>query len=167
MWDTKEIVGAIIATGLLSAFARELFDWLRSRRTKKQETRYIAMRAAIALEEFAEACASLCNEMEASQQVYGDVKASSLPPAPIYPDDVNWRLIDNEMADELLSFLNGISTKQREANYGANFESNPWELHTAAEGLGGIAWRLAKKLRERYGLTSRSYLDRIYPERPC
>lgn len=165
-WTWGGIVAFIAATGILSGAVSTAIsggiEWYRGRDRRKSERQFIALFSAVALEEFALRCANLAEEILAGHESYGQINADQLPPPPVYPADCDWRLMDLQDTEDLMSFLNAIKMLQADANYARLFENNPWALQTNCIKLGRRARTLANDLRAKYGLPEKDYLSPVF-----
>lgn len=167
-WTSREILGLIVATGVFSSFATFLFsgfsDALKDFLRRKRSARYAGLRCAIILERYAVDCWDIFVMSEGEYDRHRDVSPQPLPNAPVYPDDIDWNALDQSLAIEVLSFHNGSSIAQSQAEYARLWESNPFEFQTAAKERGLRALTLAGRLRERYKLGNSNELDRLWKD---
>lgn len=155
-WTTKEIVGTIIATGLVSAIFTTAMGWIGSafsswRRTR-QERSYLASRVAAALENYAAQCSSLWGNVGSEYDRYQEVSSSSLPRPPQFPADADWRCMKVGLAYKVLTFLNEIEAEDRYAKFARHFENNPFQVASGARDSGERALALASEVRRSINL---------------
>lgn len=160
-------LGSVIAlaatTGIFTALLNQLLtvlrEWWVSSSNKRARAGYHALRLAVLLEAYAEACADLIIENDnleppSPEQEFPDWNLK-LPDLPSYPDDAEgWRAIDLQLAARALNLRNRISGSQ--GIIFANREHTPEELgrvtdEEAAE-RGLEAWEIAVALRRKHGL---------------
>ncbi|WFU02296.1 hypothetical protein QA648_00485 [Rhizobium sp. CB3171] len=153
LWTSDKVVGAVIATGVVSASFRELIEFVKGHRKKRREARYLSVSAAVALEAFAIECKDLVDMMEANYEQYQAVGSINIPSPPKLPTDCDWRLIDVTLMNELLSFENGVRQAQADAEFSAHFEGNSWSHVSAVSELMEKAQGLAAQLRANIGLS--------------
>lgn len=165
-WTWEGIGAAIVATGILSGAVSTAIsggiELYRGRDKRRSERQFIALFSAVALEEFALRCANLAEEILAGHETYGQINADKLPPPPVYPADCDWRLMDLQDTEDLMSFLNAIKMMQADASYARIFEDNPWALQTNCIKLGRRARGLANGLRAKYDLPAKDYLASLF-----
>ncbi len=151
IWTTKEIVRAVIGTGVITAVLSPALTWLadfvRSHTRRKHAKTYLCMRVASILESYAIECAEL---VDASIAHYGQSQIPvtfSLPDPPVYPEDVDWHSLDARTAYRAMSFLNECEAQAASARYANDFQGNPFEAQEAAKRIGKKAHELANVLR--------------------
>lgn len=147
IWTTKEIVLAILGTGVVSGCATIAVDYIRSRSSRKRNRTYLCIRIATALESYAVNCAEL---LEAAAAHYGQTKTPliiSLPDPPVYPEDVDWHSVDPKIAYRVMSFLNEREAQAADARYVNHFEGNPFGTADAVQATGKRAYELANVMR--------------------
>jgi hypothetical protein len=152
IWTSQQIVGAVIATGLVSGGFREALDWLKGARRKRRELDYLSVSVAASLEAFAIECDDLHQGMEAYYENYKAVGSISIPAAPEFPKDCDWRLVEVTLLNELLTFGNRVRETQAKANFTHHFEGDVWSHASAVKELGERAAGLAERLRSAAGL---------------
>ncbi|WP_426236770.1 hypothetical protein [Pararhizobium sp. DWP1-1-3] len=151
IWTTREIVTAVVGTGVISAFASSALTWIgdivRFNSRSKRDKTYLCMRVTSALEAYAIRCAEI---IEAADAHYGQTKSPliiSLPEPPVYPHDIEWNSIDSKIAYRLMSFLNEYEARAADARHVSHFEGNPFDVQEAARSTGKKAYELANVLR--------------------
>ncbi|PDS41145.1 hypothetical protein CO668_30855 [Rhizobium anhuiense] len=153
IWTSKDIIAAVIATGLVSAAFRELIELAKVSWRKQSEVQYLCVSASIALEAFALECRELTEMMQATYHQRGVVGSISVPSPPKLPPDCNWRLIDITLMNELLSFENMVRKAQIDADLAAHFEGNTWSHTSEVLALMEKAKAVASQLRTNVGLS--------------
>jgi hypothetical protein len=148
-----------VSTGLATAVFNQFIGWLREamhdRASTKRDARYLAIRLAVMLEEFAIKCADRIGDNDLYRQTKGSVgtKWDSIPELPPYPDEADWRSLAPGLLSRVLTLRNALSLKGGGVVSGAD-----WGNYSAAAcdskcGKGGfVAWTLARDLRAHYGL---------------
>ncbi len=152
IWTTKEIIGSIIATGVVSASASSVIDFFRARSARRRDKVYLCMRIAAVLEAYAVNCAAF---LQGTSALYEETKSPSpgwMPDAPVYPDDVDWKSIEPGTAYKVISFLNECLVHGQDATFSDHFENNPFKVEDAAKKTGTRAYELANVLRAIAGL---------------
>ena len=157
LWTTKEIITLVVGTGAISAVASSILSWVgdlvRSVSRSKRDRTYLCMRIASILDAYAIKCAEL---IDASEAHYGQTRIPpnlNLPEPPAYPEDVEWRSLNQETAYQLMSFLNEYEARAAGARYAEQFEGNPFDFEDAARSTGKKAYELANVLRSVANLT--------------
>ncbi|WP_141507401.1 hypothetical protein [Rhizobium sp. H4] len=153
IWTSKDIITAVIATGLVAAAFREFIELAKVSWRKQSEVRYLCVSAAVALEAFALECQELKERMEAAYDQDRVVGSISVPAPPKLPADCNWRLIDITLMNELLSFENTVRKSQIDADFEAHFQGNTWSHTAEVAVLMEKATALASQLRKNVGLS--------------
>lgn len=153
IWTSKDIITAVIATGLASVAFREIIELAKVSWRRQSEVRYLCVSAAVALEAFALECEELKEMVDAAYHQHGAVGSIGVPAPPKLPPDCNWRLIDITLMNELLSFENMVRKAQIDANFAAYFEGNTWSHASEVAALMQKAKALASQLRTNVGLS--------------
>ncbi|AZO34223.1 MAG: hypothetical protein EOS76_01275 [Mesorhizobium sp.] len=164
IWTSKDIVTAIVATGLVTAAASWCVDLFKTWWSKRNAARYGAMRCATELERYAVDCWHVFIMGHGEFQMHQDITNGSLPPAPDFPNDVDWKALAPQLANDVLSFSNITKISESLANYAHVWERNPFDYHATAKERGLEALKLAGRLRSAYDLRSPSGLDRAWKE---
>jgi hypothetical protein len=154
-------------TGVITVLLNQGIGWLRewraSAETKKVNAGYLAIRVAVMLEEYADACATVVGDIYKYDLSRGNAgqHTTVLPMMPEYPDDdESWRTMDPGLMERCLSFPGKVAASQRAVHDFAEFASNEEEVSqrclekSCARGL--EAWHLAADLRKRFGFPSHS-----------
>lgn len=164
IWTTKEIILAVVATGIVSAMASWVVDLVKSKYARWKAAGYAAMRTAVALERYAVDCWDIFSMAQGEYDRHRDISPQPLPGPPSYPGDIDWKSLDPSIADEILSFANGSRVAQTQVEYARMWEDNPFDFQDAAKDRGWRALTLAGRIRKRYHLTSACDLDRLWKE---
>lgn len=159
---TSPIITAIIATGLVAAVASWCVDLVKTWWGRKKAARYGAMRCAAELERYAVDCWHEFIMGQGEFQLHQDITHSSLPAAPEFPNDIDWKALG--LANDVLSFSNVTKVSESLADYSHVWERNAFDYHAAAKERGLEALKLAGRLRSRAGLQSPTGLDRVWKE---
>ncbi|MHC1547797.1 hypothetical protein [Phyllobacterium sp. K27] len=162
IWNTKEIILAVVATGIISAVFSALVEFLKAYFKRRGDARYGAMRAAVALEKFAVDCWDALNTADGEARENLETSVINLPKAPLLPDDIDWRSLDLGIADEIMSFVNQNGMAASLAQYARVFERNPYDFHEAVKERGLAALSLAKRVRQSVKIKGRNDFDRIW-----
>ncbi len=152
IWTTKEIIAAVIATGIVSALMREAVEWVKANARRDREFRYLCVAAAVALEAYSLDCKARAEAMEAEYETYKSVGSTTVPAPPILPADCDWRLVDVTLMSHLLSFANDVRKAQARASFEHHMEGNRWAEVTAVKALAERADAMAHQLRRNIGL---------------
>lgn len=152
MWDA---LGLIAATGVLSAAWTTVWTWVAEGRQRKSQATYIAMRAAIALEDYAIRCWQLVYSGPEHIKQTGSPMAEEVPGLEGMPVDSDWTNVDPKLANEALSFSNSVSIVQIFAAHSRHLQNNPFDAEMYAKERGRAAWAIAANLRVKYQLAAR------------
>jgi len=147
IWTTKEIIGLVLGTGIVSGLTSFIVDFVRGLSSRNRHRTYLCIRIATALEAYAITCAEL---LDASEAYYGQRQIPArmtFPDLPVYPDDVDWHSIDPITASRVMTFLNECEAQAAIARYATHFEGNPFSVDDAAKTTGKKAYELAQSLR--------------------
>lgn len=148
IWTTKEIVGLVLGTGIISGLTSLIVDYFRGLSSRKRNRTYFCIRIASALEAYAITCAEV---IDASEAHYGQTQIPAqmvFPDLPAYPEDIDWHSIDPKTASQIMTFLNECEAQAAMARYSTNFEGNPFSVDEAAKTTGKKAYELAQTLRK-------------------
>lgn len=163
IWTTREIIGLVVSTGILSGLTSVAVDYFRGRSRRKRERTYLCIRIAAALESYAISCAEI---LDVSEAHYGQTKVPlqvTPPDPPIYPDDVNWHSVDPKDAYRVMTFLNECEAQAANARYATHFEGNPFGGEDAVKTTGKRAYELANVLRSIAGLQPPDFGNVLQP----
>lgn len=149
--DTVTLVSAIVAAAL--GFLNYGHALWKDRRKNRADGAYLAMRLAIVLEAYAEACADLVSRNDmAGQQVRGELPdwETRLPVLQPFPeDDEGWKALDPNVAGECLGLANKINGSQGFVSEMIEHDEHgigrKVEMQACERGI--EAWSLAEKLR--------------------
>ena len=168
IWTTKEIVGLVLGTGIISGLTSLIVDYFRGLSSRKRNRTYFCIRIATALEAYAITCAEV---IDASEAYYGQTQTPArmtFPELPVYPDDVDWHSIDPKTASNVMTFLSECEAHASMARYATNFEGNPFSVDDAAKTTGKKAYELAQALRGLAKLQSPNFgyaLESLFKQR--
>lgn len=162
IWTTKEIVGAILATGIVSAIANWGTGLVKGWYGQRQAFRYGAMRSAVALERYAVECWHMLIMGDGEFERHREISSRHLPAIPDLPGDIDWKSLDGALADDILSFSNITRVSESLANYAEAWEQNPYDYHSAAKERGLAALKLAGRIRKVSGMKSHDGFDRLW-----
>lgn len=152
-------LGAVIGSGLL------LFrDGIASAFNTRKLAKYLAIRVVTTLDRFIDQCALVSLDDGYLEGNRGEATATTETPSPvIFPDDVDWRSIDHQLAYDLLALDNKIYDAKQAINWAADFSSPPdhdeyyEERRHQYAMLGLEAARLARVLRDTHDLPRRVF----------
>lgn len=150
--------------GVFGAISNQGLTWLREWWTSgtKDAARasYLAIRVAVVLEAFGEACAEVVSEISNFVSSGGNIgkPTTRLPLIGAFPaDDESWRALDLTLAEQALTVPNKVSASQRGIDFMNELGPEVFDddeamqscLKDACE-LGLQAFGLAARLRQRY-----------------
>lgn len=159
-------VHAMVAAGLISTLLIQYVDWEGRRQAELRDTRYLFVKIAFDLEDFAEKCAELAADYDALSPRRRTLRAWHLPAFATWQSDDRARLLPND----LVSRLWAIRLKKRYADeYIASAEHYaPDEVAEATRDeaimLSASAWSLARQMRSEQGFRSVRIADNITAE---
>lgn len=155
-----DVIKLALSTGVIAAVINQSISWIRDSRSEgatiKRDATYLAMRAAVILEQFAIMCAEIIgdNLLYTDSDGYAGEQHGKLPELDQYPTDADWKSLDPSISARALSLPNEILLSDRTIA--------TWEKLEPAEVLGACneqagkcgyrAWLLASDLRRRYQL---------------
>ncbi len=163
--EWSEILGLGVWAALATAATNIFSTWWFGKGQRRQVAVYHATRIWVELERYAYSCADLISEEStyyASNGSRGDL-IIDLPPL-VVAVDTDWKALDVEFVDRVLSFQSEIVRAQGEVT-GERHHLTPDDTATEPAAQAGLlgyrAYRLAADLRARYQKGSR--LDQLHP----
>lgn len=157
--------------GLIGVFVGAVITWFQSyyanRRTELKNAKYLAIRVVCILDKFMEDCADVVKDdgLQFGQRTpEGCLEPQiSVPQIPVFPEDVDWRSIDQELMYKILSFPSDIAAGNKLIDFTQNISGPPdyeeWfderRYHYATFGL--TADRLAGELCSKYNIKKKRY----------
>lgn len=156
MW---QVVQTFIGAGLSTALVTIGFGYWRDRQHRKALATYMAMRVAIALENFTLRCADAISDNNALFPAPGDEYPQwdrALAAPPDSPEDADgWRALDIKMANRALALHAMHHAEQRELWVSDEWMYGGWlnNYIVASANLGIEAWKIAVSLRNKYAIT--------------
>jgi hypothetical protein len=103
-----------------------LWPLVKDSRTKKSEAKYLAVRVVCVLDKFVEDCASTAIDSGEVDEHGNSIARLNAPDPPTYPNDVNWKSIDDTLMYKLLSLP---ASTERAANYVQGSTENAFPPH--------------------------------------
>ena len=153
------LVGAIVGSCIVV-----LREWLSSKVDSRKRGKYLAIRVVITLDRFVDQCAIVSLDDGHLEGFREEATATTEDPSPIdFPEDVDWRSIDHQMAYDLLSLDNKLYDARQAINAAADYASAPdydeyYETRRYRYALLGLeAARLARILRDTHDLPRRTF----------
>lgn len=153
------LVGAIVGSGIVV-----VREWLASSADSRKHAKYLAVRVVITLDRFVDQCAVVSLDDGYLEGNRDEATATTEAPSPIsFPEDVDWRSIDHQLAYDLLSLDNKLHDAQQAINAAADYASPPdydayYEMRRYRYALLGLeAARLARILRDTHDLPRRAF----------
>lgn len=140
-----------------------IFTWLLNhvlvqRATLKRDKRYLAQRLAIILERFSVDCANVINDNDTFDSSGGAAgrRHAQMPVLGAFPSDSDWKAIDADFMDRVLSMPNEIELANQAISFWCEVEGDEdcmrTETNNRARQRGLKAWLLACELRRRCGI---------------
>lgn len=159
--------------GLIGVIIGSVISWLQGywnqRRTEKKSAGYLAIRVVCVLDKFIEDCADVISDDglafgQRNKDGFLEPQVKS-PGAPVFPGDVDWKCIDQDLMYKLLSMPSEVDAGDRMIKFMDEIASPPnyeeWfaerKYHYSRFGLQAFA--LSNELSERYGIKKMIYND--------
>jgi hypothetical protein len=153
-----------VITALLNQGLGWLRDWRASSEKRKANAGYLALRVAVMLEAYADACSDVASAIDTHMSSGGHAgeQTTTLPQAPVYPaDDESWRVIAPDLLERCLSFPNKVVASQKvvqSVTIWGDYEDMVQQCMEQCVDRGLEAWGLATDLRTRYRFEAHSYV---------
>jgi hypothetical protein len=155
-WEWSRFFMMIAGAGVGSAVAQALMPLYRDRRMRRKHAAYMAMRLAVAMENFAWACANFIQDNH-NARIPPDEEYPAweiaLPELPAYPEDVDgWRALAPKLAGRVFGMRNKLNESNSTIRNIIEFNKAElgWVLDEQAASRGLEAWRMAVDLRRTY-----------------
>lgn len=150
----------LVGSGVIAALITQVATFLLSKLQRTRQGRYVALRSALAVEEFGSDCLVIIYEVEGYEEDESWGKQHvNLPTMTTFPDDdEGWRALPPTLAHRLLSFPSKIRNEQRNIDfYWHNTEPDgaTTACSKAALTLGCEADLLGRDIRREMKLPSR------------
>jgi hypothetical protein len=149
-----------LSTGFVTAALNQGIGWWREsaqrRGSTTRDARYLAIRLAVVLEEFAITCADWIgdNDMFRDSAGHAGKRHGSIPELAPYPDEPVWTTLTPAFLARVLTFRNEVTLADKAIEFWADVDREciPGETDQQCGKVGYIAWVLAKDMRKHYGL---------------
>lgn len=160
--EASAIVTTALSTGVATALFNQGIAWWRETRKDnsaiEREARYLAIRLAVLLEDFAIVCADAISDQELHRSSEGAAGRPHgvLPELPPYPEG-DWRVLDPEFLGRCLTLRNELKLSDGQINFWEDVGERdciPQEFDEQAGKCGYRAWVLASDLRGHYRLAA-------------
>lgn len=152
------LVGALLTT------SKDIWGYFAG---QKRIARYLAIRVVCVLDAYVEKCAGVVLD---DGLAYGQRDPNGylspqvpLPPAPEFPDDLDWKSIDHALAYEILSIPNEVASAEAAVAFAWDVASPP-DFDEAFEervlryaSIGLKAHSITSRLRNKYGLPAQDF----------
>lgn len=150
------VVSAALS-GWLSHFLTEKRDAKKERNTQERDGRYLAIRIAVALEQFTFECAERVAENENDDSPDSPMyrRHTAFPKIAEFPTDADWKALPPKLLNDCLSFRSSISFSERNISFifdvsDAEDAASEFSIHARKHGI--RAWELAAELRRAFQL---------------
>jgi hypothetical protein len=161
------VTGAIL--GLVGVVVGAFLAWFREtraqHRARRSHARYLAVRVVCVLDSYVDNCARAVLDdglRDGKRDEKGCLQPEvSLPPPPVFSDDLDWKSIDDDLMYRLLSFPNEAEKVNRVVTIAWNcsrppdFEEGSEEQRSRYAELGLEAFAISEDLRRRYAIPVR------------
>jgi hypothetical protein len=158
--DWLDLLKLVLASSLVSALVNVAYNYIKDRGSHKRDRKHAALTAALALEKFARDADA--TRRQAAYGVEEAVRCSSYDPIRNvalpdfeFPDEIDWKWLDQSVAARLRDFPQGIPTTRRSIVEAWEFgdpivAAQEVELRSAT--LGKRALELAREVRRAHGV---------------
>ena len=158
--------------GLVGVLIGSAISWFQSYWLNRQETKksaqYLAVRVVCVFDKYLEDCVSVVKDdgLSCGQRTPdGCLEAQVLSlGAPVFPDDVDWKSISNNLMYEILSFPSDVEAADKSIAFISDAIATPPDYEEFFEErafcyaqFGLRAHELARKLRTEYNITAKKY----------
>lgn len=159
--------------GLIGVFVGSAISWFQTYYTTKQtelkNAKYLAIRIVCILDKYMEDCVDVVKDdgLSYGQRAHdGFLKAQvKRPEPPVFPEDIDWKSIDQDLMYKILSFPSDIISANKIIDFTWTISSAPdfedWfeerSFHYAQFGL--YAYDLVKELSSKYNIKMKTYND--------
>jgi len=156
---------------IVGSFIPWIKDSLQQRRSRTEQGTYLAVRVICILDEYVDKCVEVVQDdgtvmgQAAERDCDGyDLYTPQvrLPPAPIFPDDVNWKSLDSDLMYRILAFPNTARSTDKSICFVSDTDFTPdneelfeTRMYSYAN-LGLEAIEIVEALRKRYSVTEKS-----------
>ena len=157
-----EVLMVAASTGVIAAVVAQLLGWLidrlKSDRLAEKEGTYLAVRLAVAFENFAIRCAEQIadNDMFRQSEGHAGRPHGTLPNLEGFPTQANWTNLEPKLLSRSLSLPNELLLGERMIAFSSDVDPDPSLVRSVCDAQAGTcgyrAWKLAEDLRARYGL---------------
>lgn len=151
------LVAVFISGGLGTVAFSATVEYFRQRRRELQSVRYLAVRIAHTLEQYALEAAELVSKDELFRDAHGHAgkRISGLPEFPPLPIDEAYKHLDPDLFDEILSLTHKERLADRNAEFWFDVDGDQQNVRGSycydALGAAVQAFTTARKLRIEYG----------------
>lgn len=159
--------------GLLGVLIGSALTWLQTywtnKRSEVKSARYLAIRIVCILDKYVEDCTDVvkddglsCGQRDSAGCLQPQVKS---PGPPVFPDDVDWKSIDQDLMYKLLSMPSEVEEGDRMIKLTDNIADPPdfedWfdERRFYYSQFGLMAYQLSDELAKKYGIKKKAYND--------
>lgn len=153
---------------VLGVFLTGAKDWLSDFRVRSRDARYLAIRVVCALDQYVDGCVGVVGDDglyhgQRDQDGCRDIQVS-LPDAPSFPKDIDWKSIPQGLMYQTLRFPNEIEAANRQIGgvwdmlaFPPDYEEGFEERQFQYASLGLSASNLANDFRKKYGIHDREH----------
>lgn len=160
--------------GFLGVIVGSFIPWIKegwkAKRSRAERAKYLAVRVICVLDGYFEKCVEVVLD---DGKLGGDESGRDhgpgvpCPPAPIFPDEVDWKSIDGDLMYRILTFPNSVQKTDNDIEFISRMTTSPpdfeQEFDTRQEGyaeLGLEAMAITDHLRKKYKLPKREHNKR-------
>lgn len=170
--------------GLLGVIVGSFIPWIKDSlhqgRLRTENATYLAVRVICILDEYIDKCVEVIHDdgTVMGQAAHRDengfehyIPQVPLPPAPVFPDNVDWKCLDTELMYRILAFPNEVRSTKNSVDFVGREVASPPDYDELFEArydgyadLGLEAIELVELLRARYGLKPKQVENKFNPD---
>ena len=158
--DSLAILTLALSTGFATAVFNQGMGWLREVRhdsaSTERDARYLAIRLAVMLEEYAINCADRIGDNDMHRQSGGHAgkRWGALPELQPYPNEDDWKALAPDLLSRVLTLRIQLSLANNAIAFWMDIDPEciPQECDQQCGRTGYAAWTLARDMRSRYRL---------------
>ena len=116
---TPAFIGvAGVVVGAIMVWIKE---WASAWRNRKRDAQYLAIRIVCILDEYADGCIEVAQDhgelLTEETGEEGSLPSAGTPSPPLFPNDVNWKSIDHQLAYRVLTLPGKVAITERAIDF--------------------------------------------------
>ena len=140
------IVGAIIAPAI---------EIWKGKKSTEQKAHYLTIHIVYLLEQFIDQCIEATEDIFFDDPIEPSIRCGPTPELGSFPDDVDWKSIDNELRYKILNLPSKIYTSKQYIKRASEHDSHPYDetnekVKYETSRLGILAINIVSDLRKKY-----------------